>query len=71
MQEQLTHWKHPRTKEPSFLGVVLLSALGLILILIISYFLIGGVGSSLVPGSHPRNAEPTSRIIAPVSGYNG
>jgi hypothetical protein len=53
-------------KPPSFGMVVAMAAVVLIIILIAAYFVIGGAGKTLMPGSQPRNAEPTSQLVLPI-----
>jgi hypothetical protein len=56
----------PEPKGPNFLLVVALAGLALIIIFIVVYFFVGDHGQRLLPHAHPRDAEPTSRLILPA-----
>jgi hypothetical protein len=53
-------------KGPSFGLIVVMAAIVLIIIFIVAYFFVMGHGSGMLPRSHPRKAEPTSRLVRPV-----
>lgn len=68
---------HPRqliqrldhAEEPSFLAIVLLSAVVLIFLLIGELLFVGIGGRRLVPGATGGDLEPNSMLVVPGSGY--
>lgn len=54
-------------KSPNFLMVVALAGIFLIVFLVVSCLVVGDAGTKLMPGVHPRNAEPTSFLVLPAS----
>lgn len=58
-----------REEGPSFLAIVLLSAVVLIFLLISELLFVGVAGRKVVPGATGGDLEPNSMLVVPGSGY--